>query len=369
MNRIILFVVLYGVFSVSNSEDLHLIGVGEYKELSSTYYYGALYSDSLKEDEELILDRSSNKKMVMRVVKDKISPRRFYRLWSQTLAINNTVNDLNEYEDDILSFTYMLKGNLKRGDEITIEMEAGKTVSSINGQNVKTYTKPDFINVILHGWIGRYPPTSSFKKGLLGLDKTNQQEYLLGYRSLFPAKDRYGEIEKWNEKLVNDNVEKIVDEHVANKDILQPAPINLQKIVLNPVVSKKKTHSEKVTKIINRLPPSVETNKNNAAIARLKTLQKARITYYRSLISHASKYADYPKRALRLNQAGYVKVSVEIDKSGKVLNAFVLDESKYSLLNSAAVKSTFKASPFPGMPNLISAKKFEFTVPFIFKSN
>jgi len=369
MNRIILFVVLCCVFSVSNSEDLHLIGVGEYKELSSTYYYGALYSDSLKGGAKSFLDSASNNKLVMRVIKDKISPRRFYRLWSQTLAINNTENDLNKYEDDILSFTYMLKGNLKKGDEITIEMESGKTVSSINGHNVKTYKKPDFINVLLRGWIGRYPPTSSFKKGLLGLDKTNQQQYLLTYRSLFPAKDRYDEIKKWNEKVVYESVEKIVEANITNKDILQPTPVSLQKIELVPVVSNKKTQSEKVTKIVNRLPPSAETKKYNAAIARLKALQKSKMTYYRNLISHASKYADYPKRALRLNQAGYVKVSVEIDKTGKVLNAFVLDESKYSLLNSAAVKSTFKASPFPGMPKLISAKKFEFTVPFTFKPN
>jgi len=392
MNRVILFVMLCCIFSSSNSEDLHLVGVGEYKELSSTYYYGALYSDSLKGDVKLFLESSSNKKMVMRVVKDKISPRRFYRLWIQTLAINNTESDLNKYEDDVLSFTYMLKGSLKRGDEVTIEVESGNTIASVNGRNIKTFKKPGFINVVLRGWVGRHPPTSSFKDSLLGLDKSNQQHYLLMYRSLFPEKDRYEEIDKWNEKIVIAKIDENIGGEEIIKDVQPPAPMSLkkvesavvakkvkiksspkpasvQKVNSTLVASKGKVQPKTISKAIKKKSTTEESTKNKYTISQLRYLQKANVAYYKNLIKHAGKYTKYPKRALRYKQSGYVKVSVEIDSSGKVLNAFVLDKSKYSLLNSAALKSTLKASPFPRMPKLISENKFEFTVPFNFKAN
>jgi len=390
MNRIILFVMLCCFFSISNSEDLHLVGVGEYKELSSTYYYGALYSDSLQGGVKSFLDSASNKKLVMRVVKDKISPRRFYRLWIQTLAINNTESNLNKYEDDILSFTYMLKGSLKRGDEVTIEVESGNTIASVNGRNIKTFKKSGFIDVVLRGWVGRHPPTSSFKDSLLGLDKSNQQHYLLMYRSLFPEKNRYEEIDKWNEKIIVAKVDKKTGGDAIKKDVQIPVPTSLKKVDTDIVVSKKiikstpkptsvqKDNSVLIASKIQPKTTSKVTKKKSTAeqeiqskytIAQLRYLQKANVAYYKNLIKHAGKYTKYPKRALRYKQSGYVKVSVEIDSSGKVLNAFVLDKSKYSLLNSAALKSTLKASPFPRMPKLISENKFEFTVPFNFKAN
>jgi len=390
MNRIILFVMLCCIFSSSSSEDLHLVGVGEYKELSSTYYYGALYSDSLKGDVKLFLDSSSNKKLVMRVVKDKISPRRFYRLWIQTLAINNTESNLNKYEDDILSFTYMLKGSLKRGDEVTIEVESGNTIARVNGRNIKTFKKPGFINVVLRGWVGRHPPTSSFKDSLLGVDKSTQQQHLLEFRSLFPEKDRYKEIDKWNEKIIVAKVDKKTGGDEIKKDVQIPVPTSLKKVDTDIVVSKKiikstpkptsvkkensvliasKIQAKTTSKVTKKKPAVEQEIQNKYTISQLRYLQKANVAYYKNLIKHAGKYTKYPKRALRYKQSGYVKVSVEIDSSGKVLNAFVLDKSKYSLLNSAALKSTLKASPFPRMPKLISENKFEFTVPFNFKAN
>jgi len=390
MNRIILFVMLCCIFSSSSSEDLHLVGVGEYKELSSTYYYGALYSDSLKGNVESFLDSSSNKKLVMRVVKDKISPRRFYRLWIQTLAINNTESNLNKYEDDILSFTYMLKGSLKRGDEVTIEVESGNTIARVNGRNIKTFKKPGFINVVLRGWVGRHPPTSSFKDSLLGVDKSTQQHYLLMYRSLFPEKNRYEEIDKWNEKIIVAKVDKKTGGDAIKKDVQTPAPTSLKKVDSDIVVSKKiikstpkptsvkkedsvliasKIQAKTTSKVTKKKSTAEQEIQSKYTIAQLRYLQKANVAYYKNLIKHAGKYTKYPKRALRYKQSGYVKVSVEIDSSGKVLNAFVLDKSKYSLLNSAALKSTLKASPFPRMPKLISENKFEFTVPFNFKAN
>jgi len=390
MNRIILFVMLCCIFSSSSSEDLHLVGVGEYKELSSTYYYGALYSDSLKGDVKSFLDSSSNKKLVMRVVKDKISPRRFYRLWIQTLAINNTESNLNKYEDDILSFTYMLKGSLKRGDEVTIEVKSGDTIARVNGRNIKTFKKPGFINVVLRGWVGRHPPTSSFKDSLLGVDKSTQQQHLLEYRSLFPEKDRYKEIDKWNEKIIVAKVDKKTDGDAIKKDVQIPVPTSLKKVDTDIVVSKKiikstpkptsvqkdnsvliasKIQPKTTSKVTKKKSTAEQEIQNKYTISQLRYLQKANVAYYKNLIKHAGKYTKYPKRALRYKQSGYVKVSVEIDSSGKVLNAFVLDKSKYSLLNSAALKSTLKASPFPRMPKLISENKFEFTVPFNFKAN
>ena len=390
MNRIILFVMLCCIFSSSSSEDLHLVGVGEYKELSSTYYYGALYSDSLKGDVKSFLDSSSNKKLVMRVVKDKISPRRFYRLWIQTLAINNTESNLNKYEDDILSFTYMLKGSLKRGDEVTIEVKSGDTIARVNGRNIKTFKKPGFINVVLRGWVGRHPPTSSFKDSLLGVDKSTQQQHLLEFRSLFPEKDRYKEIDKWNEKIIVAKVDKKTGGDVIKKDVQIPVPTSLKKVDSDIVVSKKiikstpkptsvkkensvliasKIQAKTTSKVTKKKPAVEQEIQNKYTISQLRYLQKANVAYYKNLIKHAGKYTKYPKRALRYKQSGYVKVSVEIDSSGKVLNAFVLDKSKYSLLNSAALKSTLKASPFPRMPKLISENKFEFTVPFNFKAN
>lgn len=187
-------------FSQSEKFDtIPLNGLATYEQLRKQYYVGALYLKQVSQDANIVLGSSETKRMDVRIVVDKWSPRRFSQQWNQAILINNDQASLEKFSAQILTFLEMPKDNLVSGDRITIDMdpELGTTVY-LNSQKVFTESDNAFFNILLNTWIGQRPPSSDFKNNILSLSMDKPAtEMLVTYESLTPASGREKLIAQW----------------------------------------------------------------------------------------------------------------------------------------------------------------------------
>ena len=85
------------------------------------------------------------------------------------------------------------------------------------------------------------------------------------------------------------------------------------------------------------------------------------------VVAQIYKAIRYPNRAADKNQQGTVRIGVTINRSGKLVSAITTQESKYRLLNQAALKAVKKAAPFPELPEEMKADSFEVNLPITFR--
>ena len=85
------------------------------------------------------------------------------------------------------------------------------------------------------------------------------------------------------------------------------------------------------------------------------------------VVAQIYKAIRYPNRAADKNQQGTVRIGVTIDRSGHLISAVTTHESRYRLLNQAALKAVKKAAPFPELPEAMKADSFEVNLPITFR--
>jgi protein TonB len=89
--------------------------------------------------------------------------------------------------------------------------------------------------------------------------------------------------------------------------------------------------------------------------------------YISNVLRQTQKSVEYPERALRREQEGTVRVTVTVDKSGKLLGAIPAEESRYGILNREAIDSFGRAGPFESFPASIKEESISFTIPITFQ--
>ncbi|GEM_PF-570488 len=187
-------------FSQSDEfDELPLNGIATYEQLRQQYYIGALYLSKLTQDADAILDSSDIKRMDLRIMIDKWTPRRFSQQWKQAILINNDQASLERFSAQILLFLNMPKEHLISGDRITIDSSPDLGVSVyLNKQKVFTENNHAFFTVLLNAWIGQRPPSSEFKNNILSLSANNNaNDMLVAYERLIPTDNRAALIKKW----------------------------------------------------------------------------------------------------------------------------------------------------------------------------
>lgn len=180
-------------------DELPLNGLAAYKELRKEYYIGGLYLESLSQDAGSTFNFSGRKRMEIRVTNKRWSTRSFANTWNQLILINNDQESLEEFEDRILTFIDMPKGNLITGDRVTIDLdpERGTTVY-LNGHKVFTERNNAFFDILLNTWIGQRPPSSDFKNHILTLPTDAAgTELLVRYEAQSTDKAREKKVAAW----------------------------------------------------------------------------------------------------------------------------------------------------------------------------
>lgn len=177
------------------SQALDLQGVAVFRNLDTDVYLAAVYSNS--SDSNLWLTSEQPIRLEMRVL-DKLSPRTFYRLWNEGLAINLSEREMNDRIESITRFTYLLKDDLREGDRVVISNESGRTQVSVDDVALLTIDDPFFPGVLLQAWIGRFPRSPLFRDTLLAADPQVQQQLAGQFAMLTIRPGRRELIQSWN---------------------------------------------------------------------------------------------------------------------------------------------------------------------------
>jgi len=373
-----------------------LNGLAPHLELGQERFIAGLYVESLSNDAASIMKDTGQKRMALHVTAKRLSHRSLRRMWIEGMAINTPSSQLTKYAKDTVTFAGLFKRKLTKGDIILIDSQPGEgTAVSVNGVELGTLHTEGFFNVLLRTWIGSVPLSSDFRSQLLQNGEVDES-LLAKYESITPSTERIAAISEWTKPKPKPQAIS-APEAIANTAI--SAPI-IAPTVAAPIVSAPQSiPATEPTQAIAAVPEASASEAEAAssepaasepaviAAAPTETTQDdedydeeegeepeltaesliARQMYHSSLLRWAYQYLSYPTRSVQRGQEGSVRVSVTIDRTGKIKSQQTIEESKYNLLNREATKAIKKAGPFPAIPTGISGEEFSFTLPIVFR--
>lgn len=331
-----LFLNLFWSVSVVHADELVINGVALYEELGEPYYYGALSVKTPSSDSQNHLVNEAHRRMELRIVAKKISPRRFSKFWNESIATNNKETVLALFQKHIQRFLMIMKDDVIEGDRLVIEAFGSQrpVLISLNGVDLLEVTDQDFFNVLLRCWIGNVPVTRQFREDILGLDSKRLEVLLSRFRGLHTQPGRNEHVRKWN---INPSSEDMSQYSKNNNNSVNPDP------KISPL-------------------ESFEVEKNQRTQLGSDIANESE--YYYAAVDWASRHSQYPNKALEKGLEGVVRIRVTVDRQGRVLKAKLLQKSEHDILNQAALKAITKAAPFPQVPDSVSGESYLFTVPF-----
>jgi len=362
---------------------MNMTGVGSYSDLRAGYFYGALYTEIDSVNASEILASKGATRMEMKILANSITKRRFYKLMNEMIAISNNVAELEYHAANIIQFTGLVEDKFHRGDHIVIDNSSGNTLVSINGVDALEVPGRSFINVLLKGWIGRFPPTANFKNDLLAKTKS---PYFDDYMNLNVAPSRVEAIREWNTPVKvaieeKRKAQQFEQQEIARAELAkQKVKAEIERQQARALDKKQKAqqrrNSEQKIVLIERKKKQARQarlakikKENEARKQAAKAFQLVESGYYRKLMVNANKSVVYPKKAYERGQQGLVKVRIVIDKRGMIQSLDTVQSSQVKLLDKAALYSAKSAEPYPVVPDAIMAEGelYDFTIPYRFK--
>ncbi|MEM7586900.1 MAG: chalcone isomerase family protein [Acidobacteriota bacterium] len=149
-----------------DGDSLVLNGMGLRKKAIIKVYVGGLYLPAKQSDGAAILANDSSRHMVMHflftVPADRLSD-----AWSEGLENNTPGASAGVREAFGKLNGWMVE--MKKGEQMTFSYRPGSgTTVSVKGEVKGTLKGREFADALFACWIGKEPPSSGFKKGLLG---------------------------------------------------------------------------------------------------------------------------------------------------------------------------------------------------------
>lgn len=383
--------ILFSLFTSSGAwATLDLNGVSYHKEYGEEQYMAALYLEDLSGDAKEILLSDQRKRMEIKVVADRLFSRKFTSQWIEGVAINAGNFDLKKHAENLAKFSNMLKVKLVKNDTLTIERTFRRGVEvSLNGVMLGSIEDKSFFDLILRSWIGPVPLSAEFKSDLLQAGSIEPAR-LAKFKDIRTTPARVaaltaaiGATSKPATKAASDE-EKASSSEVA---VVTSSEAVSQSSTETAVAT---TGESSVTASSESTVAVVQTNQSSSSSTAPVVLTNqivdeddifedeeeefsytaadllSRQLYLSKLTRWTGGYIRYPKTSLRRNEEGTVRVTVTIDRAGKVIDHVVVNESEYKRLNQEAIKAIKRASPYPAMPDIIKGDTFEFTLPVVF---
>ena len=273
-HAIVRWVLIWGLALCSLSSyaaPLTLNGLSKYSELRRDFYIGALYLETATDSEQQIFNNKQAMRMVIRVSNKRWSPRSFEQHWTQSILINNEEETLSVYADSILAFTALTKEPLTTGDEIIIDRAKNSpTTVSINSVELLSVADSagEFFKLLLNAWLGPRPPSSDFKRHILGQTDSEQSSeaseqvplYKAQFDRLLPAPGREAVINQWlsSEPVTTATIADSKKEESGRKNTaIATTKIAIAKPTANPPPNAKKAAPEN---ILTANKPAIKIN-------------------------------------------------------------------------------------------------------------
>ncbi len=147
-------------------ETLVLNGLGLRKKSIIKVYVGGLYLPAKESDADKILKADTARHLTMSFLY-KVSADRLADAWDEGLE-NNTPRPSEAVSKGFSQLNGWM-ADMEKGEELLFTYMPGSgTEVSVKGKSKGTISGKDFADALFSCWIGREPPSSGFKKGLLG---------------------------------------------------------------------------------------------------------------------------------------------------------------------------------------------------------
>ncbi|MDB2480933.1 TonB family protein [Porticoccaceae bacterium] len=360
------------IFSSGAQAELKLNGSAIYQDLGKQQFVAALFVDDLSNNANSIQLQQSPKRMEVRIIND-YSKRRWLNLWMQSISINNDRESFSGSAQEVIDIMRAPKSAPKRGDviEYLFDPELGTSVR-FNGTELIANYPPEVFNILLRTWIGPIPPSTAFKAQLLGDSIDMDADELLN--DIQPQSSRIALAASWMApapevassqpeaelalEVPKENPE--AEAEMAAAETTETDAANQLETEKTDLASSVQAKAEPLTD-----SPGAEQKEEIADFNLSEAL--AQRDYTPLVVAQIYKAIRYPNRAADKNQQGTVRIGVTINRSGKLVSAITTQESKYRLLNQAALKAVKKAAPFPELPEEMKADSFEVNLPITFR--
>jgi protein TonB len=373
------------IFSASVHAQPLLNGVALHQELGNEQFIGALYSETLSDDPDTLINNSSAMRMELKIVNpDGMMIRRFSRMWIEGMAINNSNALLTAQADNMVKFDGLFKGRLEANDHVVFAQTPGKGLD-VSVNNVLLGNIPDdkFFPMLLRTWIGRVPLSSTYREDLLKVGDVNAD--LRGrYERIQPSAARVAAVTSWSTPEQPEPTQVAV---APKPTVATPAPtpstpapapviaapkVELPKLQDDRVAPKPEPEKPAVAARPDpqparpaAVPARVEEEEDDEPALTAQSLL-ARQFYVSDLLKKIRTNVKYPRRAMDRGQEGGIRISVAIDRKGNIKSMSWLEETRHDSLNDEAWKAIERSAPFPAMPDAIPGSGFEFSAPITF---
>lgn len=382
--RVLISISLLILCQLTRAEPM-LNGIGVHQELGQELFIGALYSESLSNDADTLINNNQPMRMELKIVApDGLTTRRLSRLWIEGMAVNSRADTLRAQADNMVKFDGLFKGRFMKNDVIVFSNTPGKGVDiAVNGVALGNINDNTFFSMLLSTWIGKIPLSSDYRDSLLKVGDVDAN--LRGrFSTITPTAARSSEIKAWTGIQVDVKETQTaqatsskaatdlrVDTVVAKTELPKLDVPTIEKPALAipaPIARAEKAAPVASAAASTASPAAVaaaasaeEDEEDGPALTAQSLL--ARQFYVSDAIKKIRSKTRYPQRALDRGQAGSVRVAIVIDRQGNILSTTILETSKFELLNKEALEATKRAAPFPELPEEMAGARFEFSVP------
>ena len=347
--------ILIAFCSCAQAQDTMLNGLATHSELGKEQFIGALFSNILSDNAITLTTSAQSLRMELKIVAPEgMTIRRFSRTWIEGMAINNSQAQLTDQADNMVKFDSLFKGRFIQNDTIAFSYTKNKGVNIlVNDVLLGNIPSEKFFAMLLNTWVGKVPPSSDFKEGILKAGNVSA-DVKSRFEKIKFTKERASEIAAWSK--VKAPAEIAAEKEASKSTASQSSSVEIVKQITRAEVAAK-AEAARLAAL------KVEEDEKPALTA--QTLL-ARQFYVSDLLKKIRSNTRFPKRALERNQSGSMRIAVVISRKGDIISTSLVSASQYELLNDAAQDAITKSAPFPPMPDSITGPTFEFTVPTTF---
>jgi len=377
------FTIILSLFLASgftNAQNYLINGLGEYSEFSETTLIVKLELESPATDALEAIAVESNKKLSIRILKDK-SPRAWSRIWIQNLSINNPPNTIKTQTNDLIAMTQAIKGSLVSGDVVEFERVANDlTIMSIDDVEITDFNTPGFFEFLLSAFIGSIPPSSELKAALLSGGDINNDTNIL-FDSLGFLNDRPQKLARWGKpkpapapKPIEKPVEVAEEEEASSDSTEEVTEVAEEEIT---EVVEEKVAEESVEEVADE-PEEVaqqqaeeveEVAEEEAPILITAESLLASQNYQRAVLTKVYQNIKYPSSAQRRNREGSLRLVISIGAQGELINTEIVQNARYATFDDAAERAVKRAAPFNPLPAGTLEIPMVLEIPIGFKLN
>lgn len=422
MNRMINFrlknvslIALFICFALSPLSNASSVinGLSVHSEFGQESFIAGLFTSTPSDNARDIIVSNEDKQIQVRVLANRLSARRFKRMWIEGMAINASSTALSRQSENMAKFSNLLKVTLTRGDIFAVQRTSDSVKIVINGSTLGSIDDPRFFDMLLTTWIGSVPLSSEFRDDLLAAGQLDDA-LLTRFNAITPSEERIVAVAsalKNREEQESEKTTKVVattKPKITQPVISAPAPVAPPTISAPTVASNNppkpeptpKPAPEPVTPAPEPVTPSSDTNAEIAA-SEPETTDEAtepaptdevietaaaedsileeddeeftaaslleQQLYISQLKRLVYKQISYPPTSILKEEEGTVRIKITVNRKGKVTDIVVEQEPEHSRLTKAAVKAVKKSSPFPELPASIREDEFSVPLPIVFR--